>query len=148
MGVVYRAMQMALDRQVALKLLTPELAEDDDGFRERFQRESRLLAATDHPNVITIYEAGEHDGRLFIAMRYVPGTDLRALLRNDGKLGLGRGTALLAQVAAALDAAHSRGLISGREARNILIEKRGGGEHAYLTDFGLTKSPSAQREEA
>ena len=81
MGVVYRAMQLALDRQVALKLLTPELAEDD-AFRERFQRESRLLAATDHPNVITIYEAGEHDGRLFIAMRYVPGTDLRALLRR------------------------------------------------------------------
>ena len=144
MGVVYRAMQMALDRQVALKLLTPELAEDD-AFRERFQRESRLLAATDHPNVITIYEAGEHDGRLFIAMRYVPGTDLRALLRNDGKLGLRRGTALLAQVAAALDAAHTRGLIH-RDVKpaNILIEKRGGGEHAYLTDFGLTKSVGSE----
>ncbi len=144
MGVVYRAMQLALDRQVALKLLTPELAEDD-AFRERFQRESRLLAATDHPNVITIYEAGEHDGRLFIAMRYVPGTDLRALLRNDGKLGLGRGTALLAQVADALDAAHGRGLIH-RDVKpaNILIEKRDGGEHAYLTDFGLTKSVGSE----
>ena len=140
MGVVYRATQIALDRPVALKLLAPELAEDD-AFRERFQRESRLLAATDHPNVITIHEAGEHDGRLFIAMRYVSGTDLRALLKSHGRLDPRRATTLVAQVASALDAAHARGLIH-RDVKpaNVLIEARDGGEHAYLTDFGLTKA--------
>jgi serine/threonine-protein kinase len=140
MGVVYRATQIALDRTVALKLLAPELAEDD-AFRERFQRESRLLAATDHPNVITIHEAGEDDGHLFIAMRYVQGTDLRALLKSGGPLEPGRAAALVAQVASALDAAHARGLIH-RDVKpaNVLIEERDGAEHAYLTDFGLTKT--------
>jgi streptogramin lyase len=143
MGVVYRATQIALDRQVALKVLTPELA-DDDSFRERFQRESRLLAATDHPNVITIHEAGEHAGRLFLAMRYVEGTNLGELLLREGRLDLRRASGLVAQVAAALDAAHSRGLVH-RDVKpaNILIERRDGLEHAYLTDFGLTKAITA-----
>lgn len=140
MGVVYRATQIALDRQVALKLLTPELAEDE-AFRKRFQRESRLLAATDHPNVITIYEAGEHEGRLFLAMRYVEGADLGGLLKREGRLDPHRATEIVAQVAAALDTAHARGLIH-RDVKpaNVLIETRDGAEHAYLTDFGLTKA--------
>ncbi len=140
MGVVYRAIQIGLDRRVALKLLAAELA-GDDAFRGRFQRESRLLASIDHPNVITVHEAGEHEGSLFIAMRYVEGTDLAALVTSEGGLDRRRATALLAQVGAALDAAHARGLVH-RDVKpaNVLIEQREGGEHAYLTDFGLTKA--------
>ncbi len=83
MGVVYRAEQLALGRQVALKLVAPELAEDP-GFRERFQRESHLAASIEHPNVIPVHEAGEAEGTVFISMRYVEGTDLRALIRAAG----------------------------------------------------------------
>jgi len=81
MGIVYRATQLSLGRPVALKLIAPEHAADD-GFRERFQRESRMAAAIDHPNVIPVYEAGEEDGRLYIVMRWVEGTDLHRLLRS------------------------------------------------------------------
>ena len=139
MGVVYRATQLALDRTVALKLLAPSLA-DDEAFRDRFQRESKLLASIDHPNVVTVHEAGEHDGRLFIAMRYVVGTDLGAVLEHEGALDPERATELIRQVAAALDAAHARGLIH-RDVKpaNVLIEVRDGREHAFLSDFGLTR---------
>ena len=139
MGVVYRATQLALERTVALKLLNPESAEDER-FRERFQRESKVLASIDHPNVITVHEAGEDAGRLFIVMRYVVGTDLRRLLKEGGPLEPARAAGLAAQVGAALDAAHARGLIH-RDVKpaNVLLEQRDGREHAYLSDFGLTK---------
>jgi DNA-binding beta-propeller fold protein YncE len=139
MGVVYRATQLALDRTVALKVLAPEFAEDE-AFRERFQRESRLLAATDHPHVVTVHEAGEHEGRLYIVMRYIAGTDLRRLIKEHGGLEPARVAALATQVASALDAAHALGLIH-RDVKpaNVLIEPREGREHAYLADFGLTK---------
>ena len=139
MGVVFRATQLALDRQVALKLIAPELAQDE-GFRERFTRESKLAASIDHPNVIPVYQAGEEDGQLFLTMRYVEGTDLRALLNKEGRLAPERAADLIAQTGAALDAAHERGLVH-RDVKpgNILIANRGGHEHAYLTDFGLTK---------
>jgi serine/threonine protein kinase len=139
MGVVYRAEQLGLGRQVAIKLIAPELAEDPD-FRERFERESRLAASIEHPNVIPVHEAGEGDGALFIAMRYVDGTDLRAMLRSQGRLDPGRAGELVSQVAAALDAAHAYGLVH-RDVKpaNVLIASVGGREHAYLTDFGLTK---------
>ncbi len=139
MGEVYRALDPNLERPVALKLLVPALA-DDDSFRERLLRESRLAAGLDHPNVIPIYEAGEADGRLFIAMRFVVGTDLKALLRREGMLDPNRAIAIAAQVADALDAAHRRGLVH-RDVKpsNILIDEQDGGEHAYLADFGLTQ---------
>ena len=86
MGVVYRAFDLSLERPVALKLIAPELA-DDERFRRRFLRESQLAASLDHPNVVPIYEAGEHDGQLYLAMRYVEGSDLKTLLRRDGPLG-------------------------------------------------------------
>ena len=142
MGEVYRARDQRLDRPVALKLLAPRLA-DDEGFRERLLRESRLAASLDHPNVVPIYETGEADGRLFIAMRYVEGTDLKALLRREGALSPERTVALAGQVADALDAAHARGLVH-RDVKpsNVLIDEQGGREHCYLADFGLTQSVS------
>src|SRR5215210_1115031 len=136
MGVVYRAVQLDLDRAVALKLIAPQLAEDP-AFRDRFVRESRLAAAIDHPNVIPIYYTGEHDGQLYIAMRYVEGSDLRTLVRAAGRLEPARAAHIASQVASALDAAHERGVVH-RDVKpaNVLL---GSGDHAYLTDFGLTK---------
>src|SRR5919197_1282181 len=110
MGVVYRARQLDLDRDIALKLIAPALA-DDAEFRERFTRESRLAASIDHPNVIPVYYAGEHDGLLYIAMRYVEGDDLRTLLRREGRIAPERTAHVVAQVGAALDAAHAKGLV-------------------------------------
>jgi len=142
MGEVYRALDLRLERPVALKLLSERLS-DDEGFRDRLLRESRLAASLDHPNVVPIYEAGEADGRLFIAMRYVDGTDLKALLRREGALAPERAVAIAAQIADALDAAHGKGLVH-RDVKpsNILLDQQGGREHAYLADFGLTQSVS------
>src|SRR4051812_7625210 len=141
MGVVYRATQLALGRPVALKVIAPQLA-DDPQFRERFKRESQLAACLDHPNIIPVYEAGEADGCLFISMRYVVGTDLRTLIHRGGGVEPGRAAAIVAQVAAALDSAHERGLVH-RDVKpaNVLIAT-GHAEHAYLTDFGLVKRVS------
>ena len=142
MSVVYLAEHDWLQRKVALKVLAPQLAEDER-FRERFVRESRLAASLDHPNVIPIYEAGASGGDLFIAMRYVEGTDLRTLLHEVGELEPARAVAIVRQVAAALDAAHEQGLVH-RDVKpgNVLLARQRGseaGEHVYLSDFGLTK---------
>src|SRR4051812_31920427 len=139
MGVVYRATQVALDRPVALKLIAPELARDDQ-FRERFQRESRLAAQIEHPNVIPVYEAGEADGQLFIAMRFVDGSDLSSEISRHGTIEPLRAARIVAQVADALDAAHKRGLVH-RDVKpaNVLLSDG----HAYLTDFGLVKDLAA-----
>jgi protein kinase-like protein len=149
MGVVYRAEQLRLGRKVALKLLAPELAENQ-AFRARFEHESRLAAVLDHPNIVPLFEAGEADGLLFISMRYVEGTDLRDLLSRDGRLEPERALAIAAQVASALDAAHGRGLVH-RDVKpgNILIARDVAAdrpEHCYLTDFGLTKDTSSPVE--
>jgi DNA-binding beta-propeller fold protein YncE len=142
MGEVYRALDLALARPVALKLLRVELCADER-FRERMLRESRLAAALDHPNVVPIYEAGEADGRLFIAMRYVDGADLRTLLRREGRLDPSRAVRIATQVADALDAAHERGLVHRDvKASNVLVDHPGPREHCYLADFGLTQSAS------
>src|SRR5215211_358917 len=144
MGVVYRARDLSLERPVALKLLAPELAQDAQ-FRARFLREPKLAASLDHPNVIPIYEAGEHEGRLYLAMRYVEGTDLKAPLERDGKLGPEQTIQVLAQVAGALDAAHARGLVH-RDVKpgNVLLDQTG---HVYLTDFGITKQTGGESTE-
>jgi ABC-type branched-subunit amino acid transport system substrate-binding protein/DNA-binding beta-propeller fold protein YncE len=136
MGVVYRATDLSLERPVALKMVAPELAEDQR-FRERFLREPRLAASLDHPNVIPIYEAGEHDGQLYLAMRFVEGHDLGTLLERERKLPPQRVLDVLGQVAGALDAAHRRALVH-RDVKpaNVLLDENG---HAYLTDFGITK---------
>jgi streptogramin lyase len=136
MGVVYRAFQPALERVVALKVIAPSLAEDE-GFRLRFVRESKAAASIDHPNVIPIYSAGDEDGVLYLAMRYVDGDDLRTVIRHEGPLEPRRAAHIVAQVASALDAAHAAGLVH-RDVKpaNVLLAR---GDHAYLTDFGLTK---------
>jgi tRNA A-37 threonylcarbamoyl transferase component Bud32 len=145
MAVVYRAEDMRLGRKVALKLLTPQLA-DSEQFRQRFIRESRLAASLDHPNIVPIYEAGEADGQLFIAMRYVIGADLKAVLNEvGGQLPLERMLRLFGQIGNALDSAHRAGLVH-RDVKpaNILVAadeppRSARGDHVYLTDFGLTK---------
>ena len=141
MGVVYRAFDARLGRPVALKLIAPERAQDSR-FRERFLVESQLAASLDHSNVVPVYDAGEADGRLYIAMRYVEGTDLGTLLAREAPLDPERALALVGQVAAALDAAHARGLVH-RDVKpaNILVTEEIGREHCYLSDFGLTRGP-------
>jgi DNA-binding beta-propeller fold protein YncE len=143
MGRVYRATQLALNRRVALKVIAPELADEPD-FRARFERESHLSASIDHPNVIPVYEAGEAEGRLFIAMRWVEGTDLRSVIVAEGRLDPERAVAIVEQVAAALDAAHRGGLVH-RDVKpaNVMLTTTHGQEHVYLTDFGLTKKAAS-----
>lgn len=141
MGEVYLAEDLRLKRKVALKILSAPYA-GSGSFRERFLTESELAASIDHPNIVPIYEAGESDGYLFIAMRYVEGTDLRARLREDPP-SPAQALDLLSQVASALDLAHVRGLVH-RDVKpsNILVAPGAGHEgvdHAYLADFGLTK---------
>ena len=144
MGVVYRAVQLDLGRPVALKLIASDRAADPD-FRERFQRESRMAAAIDHPNVVPVHGAGEQDGQLYLVMRYVRGTDLHALIKREGPLAPERAAAIVAQVASALDAAHAAGLVH-RDVKpaNVLLGGSGREEHAYLSDFGLTRLLAAE----
>jgi YVTN family beta-propeller protein len=146
MGVVYRAEDLRLERNVALKLLSGDVS-DDARFRTRFLRESRLAASTEHPGIVPIYAAGEIDGLLYIAMRYVEGSDLAGLLRAEGALDPGRAVDLVAQLADALDAAHARGLVH-RDVKpsNALISRNGARERVYLVDFGITEDiQSAER---
>jgi len=143
MGVVFLAEQVALRRRVAVKVISPELAHDV-AFRARFEREAQLAAAIDHPNVVAVHGAGEEDGRLYIAMRYVEGPDLGALIAREGPLAPERAARLVAAIADALDAAHEAGLVH-RDVKpaNILVSNRDGREQPYLTDFGLTKAVAA-----
>ena len=135
MGVVYRAEHLNLQRRAAVKIIAPDLAESE-GFRERFTREARIAAALQHPNIVTVYDAGEVDGLLYLAMQYIEGEDLAAGLRRERRLRPYRAIDVCRQVASALDAAHAMGLIH-RDVKpaNVLIE----GRTAFLTDFGLTK---------
>lgn len=139
MGTVYRATHLALDHLVALKVIAPSLA-SDEGFRERFRSESRIAASLRHPNIVPIHHAGEEDGLLFVTMDLINGPDLRALISGRGPLEPEEAVSVLEQVASALDEAHGRGLVH-RDVKpaNVLIELRAGADHAYLTDFGLTK---------
>ena len=139
MGEVYLAHDLLLERRVALKVLTQALGADER-FRERFLGESRLAAAIDHPNILPVYEAGDADGLLFIAMRYVEGPDLRQLVSETGPLDHSRAIRLVGQVGDALDAAHEHGLVH-RDVKpaNVLIASQGGRDHCYLCDFGLSR---------
>jgi CheY-like chemotaxis protein/tRNA A-37 threonylcarbamoyl transferase component Bud32 len=135
MGVVYRAQHMNLQRRAAIKIIAPEFA-DTKGFRSRFIREARIAAALQHPNIVTVYDAGQAGQTLYIAMQFIRGSDLSAILNEEGRLRPYRAIDVCRQVASALDAAHGMALIH-RDVKpgNVLIE----GRRAYLTDFGLTK---------
>ncbi len=143
MAYVYRARDVQLGRNVALKLLSPQLGVDES-FRQRFIRESRAAAGVDHPNIIPIFAAGQSDdGVLYIAMRYVQGGDVRQLVHREGPLPAERAIGIITQVASALDAAHLNGLVH-RDIKpaNMLLDSSAGGDeqdHVYLADFGLSK---------
>jgi len=136
MSVVYLAEHARLERKVALKVLSPELA-GSERFHDRFLRESKLAASLDHPNIVPIYDADEAEGVLYIAMRYVEGSDLKEAIRDQGRLEPLRTSAIVDQVASALDAAHARGLVH-RDVKpaNVLLTPE---DHVYVSDFGLTK---------
>jgi len=146
MGVVYRATDLTLERQVALKLIAPRVAGDEE-FRARFERECKVAASLEHPHVVPIYHAGQEGDRLYVTMRFIEGTDLRALLAEEGRLDAEHAVAVITQVAGALDEAHRHGLVH-RDVKpgNILIERDGVGERVFLTDFGVTKQRAAGDE--
>ena len=139
MGVVYRAVDTTLDRTVALKLIAPQLTADPLAVA-RFKSEAKLAASLDHPNIVTVYGAGECDGVLYLAMRFVPGTTVQAVVDSHGALELSRTRRIIGCVASALDAAHASGLVH-RDVKpgNILLSGDAEQERVYLTDFGLTK---------
>ena len=140
MGVVYRARHEQLGRVRALKLLPPHLAQDRQ-FRERFEREWRLAAAIEHPNIVEILDAGEAEGRLYIVMRLVEGADVATLVARQGALGPVRVLHILEQIGDALDAAHAAGLVHRDVSpRNILVAA---GDRAYLADFGVARATAA-----
>jgi serine/threonine protein kinase len=142
MSVVYQAENLRLNNVIALKVLAPELAADDV-FRARFLEESRIAASLNHPNVIPIYDMGSSDGLLYIAMRYVSGTDMRQMIKKRGRILPATALFLVSQAARALDAAHRKGLVH-RDVKpgNLLIERGADDadpDHVYLADFGITK---------
>jgi serine/threonine-protein kinase len=146
-SIVYLAEHLRLGRKAALKVLAPHLAEDD-AFRERFIRESRMAAGLDHPNIVTVYDAGEVNGSLYISMRYVEGSDLEKLLHEEKQLEPHRAISILSQIASALDAAHAEGLVH-RDVKpgNILVDPAAsvpGFDRAYLSDFGISKRTTSR----
>jgi serine/threonine protein kinase len=144
MGVVYRAEQRSLARIVALKMIRPEIAQSGD-YRSRFLREARLAAAVDHPHVVSVFGVGEHAGRLFLAMQWVDGLELRTILDRQQRLDPKRAVRIGTQLAMALDAVHRAGLLH-RDVKpaNVLVRDIGGQDHAYLADFGIAKMPEAE----
>jgi serine/threonine protein kinase len=143
MGVVYRASQKRPMRTVALKVIRPDLAADPE-FRRRFEYEADSAASIEHTNVLPIYETGEHRGLLYLAMRYIDGTDLREWLIQNGSMPPARAAGIILQVGKALDAAHANGLVH-RDVKpgNMLLSPQRGEDHVYLTDFGLAKKSSS-----
>ena len=136
MAVVFSARDESLGRMVALKVLSPTLAHDEE-FRRRFLRESRSVAAVEESHIVPVYGAGESNGVLYIATRFVPGGDLGTLLRSEGRpFAPARAVSVVSQIAAALDAAHRAGLVHRdvRSQSNVLIDSTPGrpSEHAYL----------------
>lgn len=135
-GILYRARQLKLDRPVALKLVEPEHARDPV-VRERLRREARAVAALDHPNVVPLYEAGEQNGTVYIATRWVEGTELGSMIHESGPLDSVRAAKIAAQIAAALELTHERGLVHRDiKSSNVIVTSE---DHVYLTDFGLAK---------
>jgi serine/threonine protein kinase len=144
MGVVYKARQQSLDRVVGLKVIRDEIAGEKE-FRERFLREAKLAASVDHPHVVTVYDVGDEDGRLYLVMQWIDGSDLRRLLDGSGRLTPKRAISIGTQLAGALDAVHDVSGLVHRDVKpaNVLLREVAGEDHAYLTDFGIAKPPEA-----
>jgi serine/threonine protein kinase len=144
MGIVYRATQRSLGRTVALKVIREEIARTPE-YRDRFLREARLAASVDNPHVVRVYDVGEEDGRLFLAMQWVDGEDLRQVLERSGRLAPERAVLIATQLAGALDAVHGVAGLVHRDVKpsNVLLGKVAGQDHAYLTDFGVAKPSDA-----
>jgi len=143
MGVVYRAEQLPLGRIVALKVIRPETSGSGD-YRARFLREARLAAAVDHPHIVSVFDFGEHEGRLYLTMQWVDGVDLQRLI-GQRRLDPGQAVRIGTQIASALGAIHKVGMLH-RDVKpaNILVRDIGGEVHAYLTDFGIAKLAEAE----
>lgn len=139
MGVVYKATQRSLGRIVALKVIRAEIARVPE-YRSRFLQEARLAASVDHPNVVSVYDVGDQDGRLYLVMQWIDGHDLKRLLQRSGPLSPDRAVSVALQLAGAIDAMHVTGLIH-RDIKpgNVLVRQIGANDHAYLTDFGVAK---------
>ncbi|HVO55811.1 MAG TPA: serine/threonine-protein kinase [Solirubrobacterales bacterium] len=144
MGVVYKARQQSLDRDVALKVIREEIASEPE-YRERFLREAKLAASVDHPHVVTVYDVDDDDGRLYLVMQWIDGHDLRQLLDSTGRLTPKHAIAIATQLAGALDALHGVSGLVHRDVKpaNVLLREVAGEDHAYLTDFGIAKPPEA-----
>ncbi len=144
MGVVYKARQRSLDRDVALKVIRDEIASEPE-FRERFLREAKLAASVDNPHVVTVYDVGDEEGRLYLVMQWIDGSDLRQLLDGSGRMTPKRAVAIGTQMANALDALHGVAGLVHRDVKpaNVLLREVAGEDHAYLTDFGIAKPPEA-----
>src|SRR5689334_6607472 len=146
MGVVYEAADETLNRQVAVKVISPDLAENPT-FRERFTREALALAALDSPSVVHVYAHGEDAGRLYLATQLIPDGDLGAMLQSYGAPPIKVALDLVSQVAAGLSDAHAAGMIH-RDIKpaNILLRRRGNQMQAYLGDFGIARNLGAAEE--
>jgi serine/threonine protein kinase len=144
MGIVYKAKQKSLDRDVALKVIRDEIASEEE-FRQRFMREARLAASVDHPHVVTVYDVGDEDGRLYLVMQWIDGSDVKEQLQGSGRFPPRRAAAIGSQIAGALDALHSVSGLIHRDVKpaNVLLRTVNGDDHAYLTDFGIAKPPQA-----
>ena len=142
MGTVYRAHDSVIGRQVAIKVLAAELVAEP-GYRERFRREAHAVARLSEPHIIPVYDTGEIDGRLYLVMPVVEGTDLQSMIRQDGPLSPERAVGVIEQVGAALDAAHRAGLVH-RDVKpsNVLVTAR---DFVYLIDFGIAHDTEASR---
>ncbi len=145
MALVYEAEQLPLGRRVALKLISPDAAADA-AYRERFLRETHAAMELEHPNVVPVYDAGEADGELFIAMRLIEGEDLRQIIQRQRRLPPERALAILGQIAGGLDAAHARGLVHGDvKPANVMVQQLGDArEHCWVVDFGLAAELDAR----
>src|SRR5918999_29318 len=142
MGVVYRALDPLIDREVAIKTLLPNLpAEVMPEVRERFLREARAAGRLNHPNIVTVFDVGEHDGVAYIAMELLTGHSLAQILKHPQRLALNTIANVIAQVADALDVAQNHKIVH-RDVKpaNIMVDNTG---RAKLTDFGVAYVPSS-----